>query len=89
MSFNRLSSLESQPPQYRDEPETQDDPEFNRFSEDLSAKVSDSLLHPIIIQADVPSFSPSHQISLDYLSRSIFSEPNEIQKELGNEFMIY
>ncbi|MCJ1471347.1 hypothetical protein MMC07_009995 [Pseudocyphellaria aurata] len=39
MSFNRLSSLESQPTQYRDEPETQDDPEFNRFSEDLSTKL--------------------------------------------------
>lgn len=88
MSFNRLSSLEAQPPQYRDEPETQDDPEFNRFSEDLSAKVSHSLFHHHI-QADVPSFSPSHQTSLDYLNRSIFSEPNETQKEFGNEFMIY
>lgn len=40
MSFNRLPSLEAQPPEYRDEPETQADPEFDKFSEDLSTKVS-------------------------------------------------
>lgn len=89
MSFNRLSSLEAQPPQYRDDPETQDDPEFNRFSEDLSAKVSHSRFHHQIIEADIFSFFPSHQTSLDYLNRSIFSEPNETRKEYGNEFMIY
>jgi syntaxin 7 len=39
MSFNRLPTLEAQPTQYRDEPETQDDPEFDKFSEDLSTKL--------------------------------------------------
>ena len=40
MSYNRLPALEAQPTQYRDEPETQADPEFDKFSEDLSTKVS-------------------------------------------------
>ena len=39
MSFNHLSSLESQPTQYRDEPETRDDQEFNSFAENLSVQL--------------------------------------------------
>lgn len=44
MSYNRLPALEAQPPEYRDEPETQADPEFDKFSEDLSTKVSTPVL---------------------------------------------
>ncbi|KAL8826640.1 MAG: hypothetical protein Q9191_003672, partial [Dirinaria sp. TL-2023a] len=39
MSFNHLSSLEAQPPQYRDDPETRDDREFDRFAENLSVQL--------------------------------------------------
>ncbi|KAL8947477.1 MAG: hypothetical protein Q9183_007783 [Haloplaca sp. 2 TL-2023] len=41
MSFNRSPALESQPTTYRrgDDPEYRDDPEFSRFTEDLSVKV--------------------------------------------------
>ena len=41
MSFDRLSSLESQPTTMRrnEDPEYRDDPEFHRFSEDLSVKL--------------------------------------------------
>lgn len=38
MSFDRLSSLESQPTTWRreDDPQYRDDPEFHRFTENLS-----------------------------------------------------
>ncbi|KAL8787133.1 MAG: hypothetical protein Q9195_007915 [Heterodermia aff. obscurata] len=39
MSFDHLSSLEAQPPQYRDDPETRDDQEFNNFAENLSVQL--------------------------------------------------
>ena len=41
MSFDRLPSLESQPTTMRqgDDPEYRDDPEFDRFAEDLSVKL--------------------------------------------------
>jgi hypothetical protein len=41
MSFDQLGSLESQPTTMRrsDDPEYRDDPEFDRFAEDLSAKL--------------------------------------------------
>lgn len=39
MSFNRLSQLEAQPPEYRDDPETRDDQEFNSFAENLSVQL--------------------------------------------------
>ena len=39
MSFNHLSSLEAQPPEYRDDPETSDDREFDRFAENLSVQL--------------------------------------------------
>lgn len=39
MSFDHLSSLEAQPPQYRDDPETRDDQEFNNFAEHLSVQL--------------------------------------------------
>lgn len=41
MSFDRLSSLESQPTTMRrgEDPEYRDDPEFTRFAEELSVKV--------------------------------------------------
>ena len=41
MSFDQLSSMESQPTTMRrsDDPEYRDDPEFSRFSEDLSVKL--------------------------------------------------
>lgn len=41
MSFDQLSSMERQPTTMRrsDDPEYQDDPEFNRFTEELSAKL--------------------------------------------------
>lgn len=39
MSFNHLSSLEAQPPEYRDDPETRDDQEFNSFAENLSVQL--------------------------------------------------
>ena len=41
MSFDRLTSLESQPTTMRrnEDPEYRDDPEFSRFAEDLSVKL--------------------------------------------------
>lgn len=39
MSFNHLSSLEAQPPQYRDDPETSPDKEFDKFAEELSVQL--------------------------------------------------
>ena len=41
MSFDQLSSLESQPTTMRrnEDPEYRDDPEFSRFTEDLSVKL--------------------------------------------------
>ena len=41
MSFDQLPSMESQPTTMRrgDDPEYRDDPEFSRFSEDLSVKL--------------------------------------------------
>lgn len=39
MSFNHLSSLEAQPPQYRDDPETAPDKEFDKFAENLSVQL--------------------------------------------------
>ena len=41
MSFDQLSSLESQPTTMRrsQDPEYQDDPEFSRYAEDLSVKL--------------------------------------------------
>lgn len=68
MSFNRLPALEAQPTQYRDEPETQDDPEFDKFSEDLSTKVSTVFLCNAVF-ADSASFSPSLRILLDCHNR--------------------
>ena len=39
MSFNHLSALEAQPPQYRDDPETAPDKEFDKFAENLSVQL--------------------------------------------------
>ena len=39
MSFNQLSALEAQPPQYRDDPETAPDKEFDKFAENLSVQL--------------------------------------------------
>lgn len=41
MSFDRSSALESQPTTWRreDDPQYQDDPEFNRFTQELSDKL--------------------------------------------------
>lgn len=41
MSFDHMSSLESQPTTLRrsDDPEYRDDPEFSRFAEELSVKL--------------------------------------------------
>lgn len=39
MSFNQLGQLEAQPPEYRDDPETRDDQEFNSFAENLSVQL--------------------------------------------------
>ena len=41
MSFDQLSSMESQPTTMRrsDDPEYRDDPEFSRFAEDISVKL--------------------------------------------------
>lgn len=42
MSFDQLSSMESQPPtpfRRQDDPHFQDDPEFQRLSQDLMAKL--------------------------------------------------
>lgn len=52
MSINHLNDLESQRENYRDDPETRDDPQFNKFSEDLSAKVMTArIVFPV--QADI------------------------------------
>lgn len=52
MSFNHLNDLESQHENYRDEPETRDDPQFNKFSEDLSTKVKTARI-ALLVQADI------------------------------------
>ena len=39
MSFNHLSALEAQSPQYRDDPETAPDKEFDKFAENLSVQL--------------------------------------------------
>lgn len=52
MSLNHLNDLESQRENYRDDPETQDDPQFNKFSEDLSAKVITACI-VLPVQADI------------------------------------
>ena len=52
MSFNHLSELESQRENYRDDPESRDDPQFNQFSEDLSSKVTTAHI-VILVQTDV------------------------------------
>lgn len=41
MSFNQLPSLEAQPTTFRrsDDPEYRDDPEYDRFAEELSVKL--------------------------------------------------
>jgi hypothetical protein len=58
MSFNRLPTLEAQPTQYRDEPETQADTEFDKFSEDLSTKVGTPSLTRTFSVLTVPAFFP-------------------------------
>lgn len=52
MSFNHSNDLESQRENYRDDPETQDDPQFNKFSEDLSTKVMTARI-VLPVQADI------------------------------------
>lgn len=52
MSFNHIKDLESQRENYRDDPETRDDPQFNKFSEDLSVKVMTAHV-VLIVQADI------------------------------------
>lgn len=52
MSFNHLNDLESQRESYRDDPETREDPQFNKFSEDLSAKVTTARIL-LLVQADI------------------------------------
>lgn len=52
MSFNHLNDLESQRENYRDDPETREDPQFNEFSEDLSTKVMISRI-TLLVQADI------------------------------------
>lgn len=52
MSFNHLNDLESQRENYRDDPETRDDPQFNKFGEDLSVKVMIARI-VLLVQADM------------------------------------
>ena len=39
MSFNHLPGLEAPPPEYRDDPETAPDQEFDKFAEKLSVQL--------------------------------------------------